>query len=540
MTNAQQWLEQGIAERERGALTAALESFAQALQLQPDFARAHSCRGAVLQDLGQPEAALTCFELALHYRPDYPQALGNAGNALCQLGRFSEGIARYDSALQYPGTAAESANLWFQRGNALRALGANAEAVESWERAIALQPDLAEAHCNRGLLLRDRGQLDAAIAAYLRALEYQPSMAQAQWNLSLAYLQQGDFQRGWPLYEARWRTPAYQADRPAAHYPEWDGVATLTGKALLLTSEQGLGDTLQFCRYASVLAARGAHVTLQVPHSLVTLLSRLANVTVVSALDSTQVHFDFQCSLLSVPALLQNPASCIPTHSIPATVPYLQSPSERQALWAEWLLGQQRQQNHATKHQHPRHQRPQIGLVWRGNALHPQSQQRDIPLADLLAALPTDCDYVSLQRPTPLPPAEQALLTQYGILEAGTALDDWADTAALCDVLDAIIGVDTAVMHLAGALGRPGCVLLPAVPDWRWQMDRNDSPWYPSLRLLRQTQAGDWQAPLSAIRALLAPTSDPTSQAAEFGRFVAAHRGQWSRLALAHPAAERR
>ena len=499
MTDAQQWLEQGIAERERGALAAALGSFAQALQLQPDFARAHSCRGAVLQDLGQPEAALTCFEWALLYRPDYPQALANAGNALCQMGRFTEGIARYDSALQYPSSAAESANIWFQRGNALRALGANAEALESWERAIALKPDFAEAHCNRGILLRDNGDLDAAVSAYLQALESQPDLAQAQWNLSLAYLQQGDFQRGWPLYATRWQTPAYQADRPPARYPEWDGVAALTGKSLLLLSEQGLGDTLQFCRYASELAERGADVTLQVPLSLMALLVPLRKVTVVHAIDFARAHFDFQCSLMSVPALLQHTASAISANAtaanfIPATIPYLQSTPERQAHWAEWLRERQVQSP-----------RKRIGLVWRGNAMHPQSQQRDIPLADLLAALPTDCDYVSLQLPAPLPAAEQALLAQYGILEAGPALHDWVDTAALCDQLDALIGVDTAVMHLAGALGRPCYVLLAAVPDWRWQMGRDDSPWYPSLRLLRQAQAGDWRAPLGAIKAWLTP-----------------------------------
>jgi Flp pilus assembly protein TadD len=372
------------------------------------------------------------------------------------------------------------------RGNALLGLMHLDAAIASYDRAIAIKPDYAEAHYNRGTALQELRQLDAAIASYDRAIAIKPEYAAAYWNKGFALLLSGDYERGWALYEWRWKNE--KLGNKQRHFPQplWLGSENIKDKTILLIHEQGLGDTIQFCRYAKLVADLGARVVAEVPKTLLGALQGLEGVSEFAEAGKPLPAFDYHCPLASLPLAFKTTLD-----TIPASDSYLRSNSNKAAAWAARLGAK-------TK--------PRVGLVWSGSTIHTNDHNRSLTLQSLLPYLPATVDYISLQKE--LRDIDKAALQHSKIQHFGDELKDFTDTAALCELTDVVISVDTSVAHLAGSLGKKTWVLLPYVPDWRWLLDRDDSPWYPSARLYRQKTRGDWAEVLAQVRrdlAALAP-----------------------------------
>jgi len=454
----------------------ALASYERALALRPDHAAALSNRGDVLRALGRPEEALASYDRALAAQPDDAEAHSNRGNALQALRRFDDALASYDAALRLrPDYAAALSN----RAVTLQALDRLDEALASCDRALALQPDSVEALTNRAGVLQELRRFDEALASYDRAAALAPDYAEAQINRALLLLLTGDFAQGWPAYEWRRKLPSWVARGFAQG--EWAG-EDIAGKRLLLHAEQGFGDTIQFARYAALAAARGADVVLEVQPPLAPLLGGLFGVAVVAAGREPLPPFDLHCPLLSLPRLF---ATTLAT--IPGGVPYIAAPAERVAAWAPRLPAEGLR----------------VGLAWSGHPANTKDRERSIPfarLAPLIAVAGTR--FVSLQKDVRATDAED--FQRGNVIDLREQLRDFADTAAIIAQLDLVITVDTAVAHLAGAMGKPVWVLLPRIPDFRWLLDRATSPWYPSARLFRKGQADTWDAVIERIATELA------------------------------------
>ena len=401
-------------------------------------------------------------------RPDYAAALNNRGNTLKELKRFDEALASFDRALAVRPDYADALN---NRGNTSKELKRFDEALASYDGALAVRPEHAEALNNRGNSLNEQKRFDEALASYDRALAVRPDYADAHWNESLVRLLTGDFARGWEKFEWRWKNESLNLSPRNFAQPLWLGENGIAGKTILLHSEQGLGDTIQFCRYAPLVAARGARVLLQVPESLQDLMASLAGVAQVIGSTSKLPDFDLHSPLLSLPLAFGTRLD-----TIPSATPYLSASSESVRSWNISL---------GLKY------RPRIGLVWSGNPAHKNDHNRSIKLETLLPLLDIDATFVSLQKDIHADDAS-VLKDRSDLLNFGDKLKDFSETAGLVSNLDLVISVDTSVAHLAGALAKPVWVLLPFLSDWRWLLDRDDSPWYPTARLFRQHAAGDW------------------------------------------------
>jgi tetratricopeptide (TPR) repeat protein/ADP-heptose:LPS heptosyltransferase len=458
----------------------ALTSYDRALAVRSNHVGALCNRGATLHELRRFEEALASYDSALAVRPDHAGALYNRGNTLRQLKRFDEALASYDRALALRPDHVEALN---NRATALQHLNRFAEAVAGYDRVLARRPDYVEAHNNRGNALGQLNRHDEALASYAKALALRPDHATAHLNEALARLVCGDFERGWRAYEWRWKTPAISPPPRNFSQPLWKGDADLAGKTVLLHAEQGLGDTIQFCRYVPMVAARGARVVLEVQPPLKSLLKSLTGVQQAIARGEPLSQFDCHCPLLSLPLAFDTRLE-----TVPAAVPYLAALPERLALWAA-KLGPKAA--------------PRVGVAWAGRATNWNDRNRSSGLAPLLALAIPGVTLVSLQKQLRAPDRE-LLAAQPDIRRVGEEFADFADTAAVIAQLDLVISVDTAVAHLAGAMGKPVFILLPYAPDWRWLLKRSDSPWYPTARLFRQTGPGDWNTLIAEVRAALA------------------------------------
>ena len=472
-------MNRGIALQGLGQDEEAVASYDCAIAAGARDAHTYAQRGLALQQCGRLDAAVASYDQAIALDADCAEVYYNRGNALKALRRLDAAGSSYARAIACkPDFAAAYAN----RGNVLRELEQPDGALRDYAMAIRLRPDLPEVHYNRGIVLQEQNQLDAAIAHFDQAIALDPDFAAAYWDKSLALLLDGDLARGWELYEWRWRNKETGlTPRPIAQ-PLWDGRSSVHGKTILLHCEQGLGDTLQFARYARCVAALGARVILQVQAPLVALLSGLEGVAQLLVEEAPLPDFDLHCPLLSLPLAFKSRLD-----SIPRAPSYLRSDAAKAAHWAGRLAGKTR---------------PLIGLAWRGSSTHRRDRRRSIGLAELLQALPRQLQYVSLHQEIR---AEDraALQASAHLLHYGEQLTDFADTAALCAQVDLVISVDTSVAHLGGALGKTTWVLLPYNPDWRWLLGRQDSPWYPSVRLYRQEAPGDWGPVLARVSAEL-------------------------------------
>jgi len=476
-TQANLYLNIGSAQHALQQTEAALVNYAHALQLQPDYAEAYYNQGVALQSLNQLEQAIASYRQALHFNPDFIEAYCNCGATLHRLKRLDEALACYQHALQ---RQPEHLQALYNLGLVLYDLNRPSEALAYYDRALQLKPDFAEALCNYGVALQALNRLDEALACYARATQLQTELntglAQTQWNAGLCHLLRGEFELGWQQYE--WgRACGQRGPQRQFEQPLWLGDQALQGKIILLHAEQGLGDTLQFCRYATLVAALGATVWLEVQPSLQTLLAQLPGVARVLGPGDALPHFDYHCPLLSLPLALRTRLD-----TIPAQAAYLHADPAKSAHWSTRLASQRR---------------PVIGIAWSGNATHKHDQLRSIPLAKLAPLLTHDARFVSVQ--TDLRDSDRETLQHFKVLDVTPDLHDFSDTAALLSCLDQVVTVDTSVAHLAGALGKPTMLLLPYAADFRWMLDRDDSPWYPSLRLIRQSASGNWDDVIAQV-----------------------------------------
>jgi tetratricopeptide (TPR) repeat protein len=474
----------GTLARQRGEHEAALGFFERAALLNPVLPELQNNLAVVLEDLGRPGEAVGRYREALRLRPDYCDALGNLGNALRSLGQSAEALASYRAAIACdPGQP----DAYYNLANSLRGEGQWREAVENYRKLLALRPAHLSGWINLGGSLLSLNCFDEAIQAERRALEIDPDSADAHWNLALALLATGDYRQGWREYQWRLKDrcsfPASFAGRPM-----WDG-SPIAGKTLLLRCEQGLGDALQFFRYLPMLARAGARIVLECRPELLSLFDRQSPAIRCFAKGGEPPPFDCFCYLLSLPFLLGTTLS-----NLPAQIPYLEPDPALGALWDEKMPGG------ALK----------VGVVWAGSASYKNDRNRSLPpeLLAPLAGLPGTRVY-SLQMGEAA--ADLAALGRgEAVHDLSGGVRDFADTAAIIANLDLVVTVDTAVAHLAGALGKRTFLMLPVFCDWRWLTQRTDSPWYPTLRLYRQQSSGDWEPVLCAIaRDLLLERDDP-------------------------------
>jgi tetratricopeptide (TPR) repeat protein len=487
--NVESYHFRGNALRDLKRHAAAVASYDQALALEPDDAEIHNGRGSALADLKRFQEALASYDRAIALKADFAEAYSNRGNVWGELERWEEALASYERAIALKPGFAEA---YFNRGNVLKELGQWEAALASYDQAIAINGQHADAYCNRGLLLQEQQRLEAALGSFDRAIAIKPEYAQAHVNRSMALLLSGDFERGWAEYEWRRRLSdgPFQQEKRNYAQPYWLGGESLAGKVVLLYGEQGLGDTLQFCRYVKWVAERGARVILEVPQSLRSLLTGLEGAAQVLAAGDTLPAFDYYCSLLSLPLALKTTLS-----TIPAQVPYLRSDPQKRREWRE-RLGETRQRR--------------VGLVWSGGFRANQPElwslhhRRNIPLAKLAALKQPDVEFYSLQKGQPAESELSGLIAQPWdgplLVDPTPLLHDFSDTAALIEQLDLIISVDTSTAHLAAALGKPVWLLNRYDSCWRWLLDRADSPWYPTLRLYRQERPGDWDGVIDRVR----------------------------------------
>jgi len=456
----------------------ALASLDAALASAPGIAEAHLNRGSVLDDLKRHEDAIASYDEALSIRPEYVEALSNRGVALHALGRDDEALKSFDRALMIRPDYAEALT---HRGATLDAIQRYDEALVSYNRAIALKPDHADAYGNRGATLYNLQRLDEALADFDRALALRPDLPEVHWNQAAARLITGDYARGFAEYEWRWQRETMTSSKRDFPQPLWRG-EDVEGKTVLLHSEQGFGDSIQFCRYAPALAARGARVILEVEAPLLRLMTTLDGGIDVIARGSPLPAFDAYCPLLSLPLAFGTRLD-----TVPSVTPYLHAQARDIAAWNE-RLDERRQ--------------PRIGLAWSGNRDHLRDAERSIALEALLPLIDLDASFVSVQKDVRA--ADTKVLAGRGnILQVGEHLKDFADAAALIAALDLVITVDTSVAHLAGALGKPVWLLLPYIPDWRWLLDRESNPWYPTARLFRQDETRRYDGVIVRVREAL-------------------------------------
>lgn len=467
----------GTALREAGRHDEAIGNFDRAIALQPGYAVAHNNRGGTLADLKRHEEAIASFERAVAAHPGYAEAWYNLGNSQADLRRLDAAIASFRRAIALAPDFVDAHN---NLGVALAECNAHEDAIACYRQAIALEPQFADAYNNLGVALADLQRYDEAIAAYEQSIAVDPQYADAQWNLAICRLLLGDFARGWAGYEWRWQQE--QVARFKRDYPRplWRGNEALAGKTVLLYAEQGLGDMLQFCRYASRVAALGAQVVLEAPPALQSVLSGLSGVAQVVAQGTALPPFDLHCPVTSLPLAFHTTAD-----TIPREVPYLAADPRRAAQWQARLGAK-------TK--------PRVGIAWSGNLL--PDPNRSMALADALALACEGIELISLQKEVRA--ADAALLASSDTLRHyGDSLHDFADTAALIEAMDLVISIDTSVAHLAGAMGKPLWVMLPYNPDWRWMVDREDCLWYPTARLFRQTAVARWSDVVQRVRVAL-------------------------------------
>ena len=461
----------GLIAHQVGRNDLAVAYIQQALRLHPEFAEAYNNLGRALMLLGKRDEAIASFQQVLRRQPNHAEAHYNLGLVLQEQGRLDEAIASYQQAVRRKPDYAEA---YSNMGAAHHVQGRLDEAIASYRQALRCKPDFAAAHNNLGIVQRDHGHLHEAITSYRQALRLKPDYVDAHVNLALVLLLQGNFEEGWREFDWRRYSLTESYSRPSSSLAFWDG-SPLQGRTILLLPEQGLGDTLQFVRYAPLLKEKGAgKVVVGCTRELVRLLSHCAGVDEVVN-EVTLSAYEVHTLLFCLPRLLGTSA----VERIPANVPYLDCDPELVARWRARLdvLDERRSSL-------------RVGIVWQGNPGHKGDRWRSVRLEQFAAlAELAGVRLVSLQKGA----GSEQLAKMPGLaVDLGPELTDMADTAAVMRCLDLVITVDTAVAHLAGGLGIPVWVVLSTVPDWRWLLERADSPWYPSMRLFRQAEPGQW------------------------------------------------
>lgn len=469
---------QALALYQRGQLGAALPLFEQVIQLNPRHSDALHLAGVLSLQAGNPQKAVELITRCIKIDRHNASAHANRGAACQALGQLDLAMLNFNKAIELNPKLDSG---WNNRANLLMALDRNEEALADLDRALAIQPQSFEAHNNRGNALSRLRRYEEATASFQRAVEIAPNAAISRWNLGMNLLRTGHFASGWRHAEARlqhWRSQGWQA---RAATPLAEGEA-LEGKTILLYREQGLGDTLQFSRFARAFHERGAQVILEVQPELADLLrSACAPARVVATGDELPPH-SHSCPLLSAPWVLGTTLD-----DIPAPTAGIEAPASRRQAW-QVRLGERLM--------------PRVGIAWSGNPKHVDDAHRSIALSTFTSLLCEGFEWISLHKDV-RDTDEPSLAARPDIRSFGSELHDFCDTAALVSHLDLVICVDSSVAHLAATLGKETWVLLPCNADWRWLVDRQDSPWYPSMTLFRQTERGNWPETLQRVQARL-------------------------------------
>jgi tetratricopeptide (TPR) repeat protein len=474
---AEAYSNRGAVLQELKRFDEALSSYDKAISIKGDYAEAFNSRGTVLEELKRLEEALSSYHKAISINKDFTESYYNRGNVLHKLKRLEEALSSYDKSISLHEDYAEA---YSNRGLVLQDLKRLEEALSSYDKAISLHEDYAEAYSNRGTVLEELKRLDEALSSYEKAISINKDYAEAYWNSSICYLLAGNFNEGWARYEWRWQSKSISKTAGIRKFsqPLWLGTEVLKDQTIFLYAEQGLGDTIQFSRYVSLVAGLGAKVVLEVQPSLVKLLSYLEGISQIISKGDKLPNFDYQCPLMSLPLAFKTELKTIP--SVSKNI----STDEKKVEKWQAILGEK------TK--------PRVGIVWSGAVNHKNDLQRSLKLSQLITHLPSDYEYLSLQKEIS-DVDKEVLIECCKIKHFGDDLKDFTDTAALCELIDIVISVDTSVAHLAGTLGKNTWVLLPYSPDWRWLLDRNDSPWYSSVKLYRQEKINDWESALVNI-----------------------------------------
>ena len=487
-------LNSGVVFQKNGKLNEALQRYQAALQIKPDWVDALLNMGVTLTKLNRFEQALACYDKALSIAPDAPDLWSNKGITLSKLRRYDQAIACFDRAIE---TKPNYAEAWSNKGNSFHSLSQFSQAIECFDRAIEFKPNYAEAWSNKGVSLSFLKQFDKAKDCYLKAIDLDKTYMDSHWNLAISQLTTGEFFEGWKNYEYRWQI-SNPIPRQFTYIPQLNSLEQLIGKNILIWFEQGLGDTIQFCRYIPLLKKYAASISFVVQPPMVEILKSLRSYCdIYTHQNLPSSKFDLQCPLLSLPGLFLNSAQEIPT-----AAPYLKSDPIKSAIWKSRIT-------HSDS--------LKVGLVWNGGfrADQPEvwsiNERRNIPfkiMADLRHT--SGVDFYSLQKGDP---AESELLSQKdqfwpdtNFFNYASELHNFSDTAALIDNLDLVISVDTSTAHLAGAMGKPVWILNRFDACWRWQLNRKDTPWYQTAKLFHQTASGNWESVIKEVHAELINT----------------------------------
>ena len=484
--NSKAWHLLGTIARQKKRYDDAVSLIKNAISISPEIAVYHYDLGLVLEAQGKPEMAETALKKSILLNPNQANAYNVLGNILGSLGRDQEAIENYEHSLFLE---PDSATVWFRLGNAFKKQGLFPKAIESYRHAVKHNKNYFQAYNNLGNTLRELGKYNEAVENFDKTLKLNPGYAEAHFNRSLIILAKGDFLLGWKGYEQRLNVPEYRSCFPNVEgIPCWDG-SPFVGKKLFVWDEQGFGDTLQFIRYLPATKARGGEVIFGVDKALMELLRHSPGIDRLverPANEPGEIEGDLHVPLLSLPEIFGTSLD-----SIPGKIPYLFASTSKSCYWRTRIRGDCLQ----------------IGLVWSGNPMHPNDRNRScqlvkfVPLAHL-----SHVRLFGLQKGEASKQVNN-LPTDIKVINLDEEIHDFSDTAAIINNLDLIISVDTSVAHLAGAMGKPVWVLVPKrLPDWRWLMEREDSPWYPTMVLFRQSRSGDWD---SVIMRMVKELSDP-------------------------------
>ena len=481
----------GNALSEQGRCDEAISAYHEALRIRPDEPRVLKCLAITLGRQEKHQEALETFRRAVQIRPDFHEAWNDMGITFARQSKHHDAIDAYRQAIKHKPEYAEAYN---NLGNALRNVGQFDESLECYQKAIALKPNYPDAHNNYGIALSEMGRFDEAVANYTRCIELRPGHVDAHMNRALTWLRKGDYGLGWAEYEWRWKKRSL-TNRPLIQ-PQWNGFP-LEGRTLLIITEQGFGDVMQFIRYAPILKSQGARVVFECPEKLIKLISGCPGVDVLLPQGAPLPHYDVYAPLLTVPGLVDTSLDRVPNQ-----VPYITADASLVDKWRRELSN------------YPEFK---VGINWQGNPKYAGDFHRSIPLKffEPLARVP-GVRLFSLQKNDGVEQIQQNT-GKFEVTELGSRLDvetaPFVDTAAVMTCLDLFITSDTAVAHLAGALGVPVWMALSTTPDWRWLSVREDNPWYPTMRIFRQKKFMEWPPVFDRLAAELrkvVPSSMPT------------------------------
>ena len=454
---------------QKGNLKEAKNIYEQILKHKPNHFDALQLLGILYGQINKKDKAIKLLELALQIKPDDAATLNNYGVILTEVNRTNDSYEALDKATNIKPDYAEA---YSNKGNALKLLEKYDDAVKAYSKAIQLKPNYAEAYNNRGVIYKELSQMNLALKDLKKAISLKPDYPEANSTMGVTLLLTGNFSKGWEQYEWRWKDLSDPSVIRSFKQPLWDGKKSLKDKSILLYSEQGLGDTIQFSRYILLIKALGAKVILETHKELLNIVGSIdSNITVI-LMGQTLPHFDFQCPLLSLPLKFGTGLKNIP--------------SPNRYIWADKRIVPKWKKKIGSQ------KKPLIGLVWEGNPLHKNDYNRSILLAELIPHLPKKYEYIGLQkdiRESNLKTLKRSSMID-NLIDNNVSMDD---TAAIIENLDIVISVDTSVAHLSASMGKPTWILLPFVPDWRWLLNRNDSPWYKSVKLFRQEKRGNWE-----------------------------------------------